>query len=134
MIKGWKWKFALALAVVFLAGIATGLFVGARHAHFVFMGRHAGQPGDHMRRVLQRELQLTPDQLAEISPIIDRASVQLEALRKETGHRVSLTINQAHEEIKTHLTPEQQSRLEEMKRRHQSMLRAHDLLPPPNIP
>lgn len=134
MTKGWKWKLAVALAVVFLAGVTVGLFIGARHAHFVFMGRRSGQPGDHMRRVLQRELRLTPDQLLEISPIIDRTSAQLEALRKETGHRVSQAINQAHDEIKTHLTPEQQARLEEMKRRHQSMLRAHDLLPPPNLP
>ena len=28
MMKGWKWQLAVALVVVFVAGVATGLFAG----------------------------------------------------------------------------------------------------------
>ena len=134
MIKGWKWRLAVALVIVFLAGIATGLFAGARHAHFVFMGRHSGQSGERMRTHLEHELKLTPAQAAQIGPITDRTAAQLEAIRKETSHRVAQTFSQAHKEMLPLLTPEQQERLEELKRRHRHMLQAHDLPPPEEIP
>lgn len=134
MIKGWKWRLAVALVIVFLAGIATGLFAGARHAHFVFMGRHAGESGERMRTHLVRQLKLTPEQTAQVTPITDRAAAQLEAIRKETSHRVAQTFNQAHKEMLPFLTPEQQERLDEMKRRHRHMLQAHDLPPPEETP
>ena len=129
-MKGWKWQLAVALLIVFLAGVATGLFAGARHAHFVFMGRHSGaHTGERMRSRLERQLRLTPEQSAQIAPIIDRTAAQLEAIRKETSKRVAATFDQAHQETIPYLTPEQRERLEEMKRKHRRMLRSHDLPP-----
>ena len=125
MIKGWKWQLAVALIVVFVAGVATGLFAGARHAHFVFMGRHSAHTGERMRSHIERELRLTPEQSAQISPIIDRTAAQLDVIRKETSQRVAATFGQAHDEMIPHLTPEQRERLEEMKRRHHHLLLSH---------
>ena len=133
MTKNWKWKLAVVLLVVFLAGVATGLFAGARHAHFVFMGRHSAHTADRMRSRLTHDLRLTPEQSAQISPIIDRSAAQLDLIRKETSHRVAATFKQAHEEMKPYLTPEQRERLEELKRRHRHMLLSHDV-PPPDEP
>jgi hypothetical protein len=82
-----------------------------------------------MRSRLERQLRLTPEQSAQIAPIIDRTAAQLEAIRKETSQRVAATFKQAHEETIPYLTPEQQERLEEMKRRHRHMLLSHDLPP-----
>ena len=114
MIKAWKWQLVIALLVVFLAGVATGLFAGARHAHAVFMGHHQGPSGERMRRHLERQLRLTPEQSAQIFPIIERTAAQLDLIRRETGQRVSQTMRQAHEDMVPHLTPEQRGRLEEM--------------------
>ena len=133
MMKGWKWQLAVALVIVFLAGVATGLFAGARHAHFVFMGRHSAHTGERMRSHLQRQLHLTPEQSAQISPVIDRTAAQLDVIRKETSKRVAATFGQAHQEMIPYLSPEQRERLEEMKRRHRHMLLSHDL-PPPDAP
>ena len=133
MMKGWKWRLAVALVVVFLAGLATGLFAGAWHARFVFVGRHSGPADGRMRAHLEHELRLTPEQSAQISPIIDRTTAQLETIRKETSQRVAATFSQAHQEMIPYLTPEQQKRLEEMAQRHRHMLHSHGL-PPPETP
>jgi Spy/CpxP family protein refolding chaperone len=132
-MKSWKWQLVIALVVVFFAGMATGLFAGARHAHFVFMGRHGARTGERMRAHMQRELRLTPEQSAQISPIIDRTAAQLEVIRKETSKRVAGTFAHAHQEMLPLLNPEQRERLEEMKRRHRHMLQSHDL-PLPEVP
>ena len=126
MIKGWKWKLTVALVIVFLAGVATGLFAGARRAHVVFMGRHSAHTGERMRSHLERRLQLTPEQAAQVSPIISRTAAQLEVIRSETSQRVAATFGQAHQEMMPYLTPEQRERLQKMKRRHRHMLRSHD--------
>jgi Spy/CpxP family protein refolding chaperone len=132
-MKSWKWQLAIALVIVFIAGMATGLFAGARHAHLVFMGHNSAETGERMRTHIERELRLTPEQSAQISPIIDRTTAELGAIRKETSHRVAATFAQAHQEMIPFLTPEQRERLEEMKRRHRHMLRSHHL-PPPEAP
>ncbi len=132
MMKTWKWQLVVALVVVFLAGVATGLFAGARHAHFRFIMHHSEKTGDRMRRHLERQLHLTPDQTGQVGPIIDRAAEQLEVIRKETSTRVARTMGQAHDEMVPFLTPEQRQRLEEMKHKHQQMMRSHE--PPPDGP
>lgn len=133
-MKTWKWQLAVALVVVFAAGVATGLFAGARHAHWSFIMRHSGSPDDRMRRHLERELKLTPEQVAQVGPIMDRTSQQLETIRKETNARVSETMRKAHDDMIPFLTPEQRERLEEMKRRHQRVLHLQDAPPPPPPP
>ncbi|MGI9089154.1 MAG: hypothetical protein ACR2HH_15675 [Chthoniobacterales bacterium] len=129
MIAGWKWKLALALAVVFLAGVAVGLFAGARHAHFVFIGRH-GHNSERMRDHLARQLRLTPKQSDQIAPIVDGMATQLDVIRTETKHRVATTFERAHQQRMPWLTPEQRERPEELKREHRRMLRGNG--PPPD--
>ena len=133
MIKGWKWRLAIALAIVFLAGVATGLFAGARHARFSFIAHHSGHPGEHMRKNLERRLQLTPEQSTKIEPIINDTATRLETLRKQTSQEVGATFTRMHQEIIPFLTPEQKERLEALQREHQRMQRAHQP-PPPDAP
>lgn len=40
MMRTFEWRIVLGLALVFLAGVATGLFAGAWHAHRAFGDRH----------------------------------------------------------------------------------------------
>ena len=115
-----KWKLIAGFLLVFIAGGATGVFVSAATAHRFFFGPHRhGLVAQAMRNRLQWQLRLTDEQMAKISPIIEKTGAQLEQIRGDTGGRVRETIAQAHREIAPILTPEQQQRLKQMEeRRH----------------
>ena len=130
MNKSLRWKLVLAFVLVFLAGIACGFF-GALHSGRWFWGH--GGPGnlaDHMKRHLQWELRLSPQQVEQISPIINRAASQLETKREQTMRDVHAIFEQAHREMQPLLTAEQQTRLEQMEERHRRTLHRHGFMPP----
>lgn len=123
MTRALKWWLALALVVVFGAGLATGLFAGARHhKRSVFKERRPFM-GERMREHLRRELDLTPEQSAKIAPILDRTAAQLDTIREETQQRISDTMNTSHQEIAPLLNPEQRERLSQIRERHVRMMR-----------
>lgn len=120
-----KWKLIVGFVLVFLAGGATGVFVSAATAHHFFGAHRHGFAAQAMKSRLQRQLRLTDDQLAKISPIIEKTGAQLEQIRGDTGRRVRETIAEAHREIAPLLTPEQQQRLKEMEARHRRWFQHH---------
>ena len=134
MTRALKLWLAAAILVVFLAGGALGLFVGALHARHIIFLRHGPRMADRMQRHLQNELSLTPEQMQQVSPVVERMSTQLDAIRQETSARVAATMNQAHEEMLPLLTPEQRQRLNEMRQRHQHMMHSRDIGRPDSAP
>src|SRR5205807_8847089 len=114
-----KWKLIAGFLLVFLAGGATGVFVSAATAHRFLLGAHRhGYAAQAMKNHLRWQLRLTDEQMAKISPIIEKTGAQLEEIRGDTGKRVRETIAQAHSEIAPILTPEQRERLQQMEQRH----------------
>jgi len=114
-----KWKLIAGFVLVFLAGGATGVFVSAATAHRFFFAAHRhGLVAQAMKNRLQWQLRLTDEQLAKVSPIIEKTGAQLEQIRGDTGRRVRETIAEAHREIAPILTSEQQQRLQQMEERH----------------
>lgn len=130
MTRKVKLWLALAFVLVFLAGAALGVFAGALHARRVFVHGPGPFAGERMRRHLQRELSLTPEQAVKIDPVIDRTAAQLETIRRETAERVSQTMNESHREIVPFLTAEQRERLERMRQRHLRMMGRRNFGPP----
>jgi Spy/CpxP family protein refolding chaperone len=125
MNRALQWRLIAGFVLVFIAGGITGGFVGAAHArHFFLRGPHRGFIKERMGERLQRELKLTPEQVTKISPIIDKASAQLEAIRTETAQRVHETMAQTHREMATVLTDEQREKLKQMHRQPRHGLRA----------
>lgn len=134
MTGGAKSRIAAALLLVFLAGLATGVFAGAWHARHAFTGRHGDRMADRMREHLQHQLKLTPAQLQEMNPILDDMAKQLQEIRADSGRRVSEAMARAHQQLALHLTPEQQTELQRMEQRHQGKSRRHrDTMPPPRV-
>jgi Spy/CpxP family protein refolding chaperone len=136
MSRTLKWWIAVAGVVIFFAGAAVGLFAGAFHArrHHAFMFRHGPRMGERMQQHLRQELQLTPEQSAKVTPIIERMSAQLETIRQETSARVTQTMNESHQEMLPLLTPEQRQKLADLRRRHEHMMHRRDFRPPPDVP
>jgi Spy/CpxP family protein refolding chaperone len=131
MNRALQWKLIAGFLLVFIAGGITGGFVGAAHArHFFLRGPHRGFVKERMGERLKRELNLTPEQVTKISPMLDKASAELEAIRTETAQRVHETMMQTHRDMATVLTDEQRAKLQEMHRRHRRAFRGFHPPPP----
>ena len=118
MNRALKWKLFAGFVLVFLAGGMTGAFIAASQTHHLFFAPYRGALSDRMRSRLRIQLRLTDEQLAKISPVIDKTATQLEAIRTETGRRVHETFAEAHREIAADLTPEQRAKLQAIEERH----------------
>lgn len=130
-----KWKLLLALLLVFVAGGMTGGLVCSSHMRRHFFGPpHSGEMGERFREHLKRALDLTPEQAAKISPIVDATSAKLEAIRVETAQRVRTAMEESERQISPELTPDQQKKLQSLKHRHQKALMRHGMMPPPPEP
>ena len=126
MTRALKLWGAVALLVVFGAGVATGLYAGARHHKRSVFKHQRPFMGERMREHLRRELELTPEQSAQVGPILERTATQLDSIRQETQQRIAETMNTSHEEIAPLLRPEQRERLSEIRERHtRRMQRRH---------
>jgi Spy/CpxP family protein refolding chaperone len=114
-----KWKLIAGFILVFVAGGISGAFLGGLYARHLFFGFHQpGQIGARMKDRLRAELNLTPEQVAKISPIIDKAALQLREIRQETARHVHETIAEAHRQMAVNLTDEQRQKLEQIEERH----------------
>jgi Spy/CpxP family protein refolding chaperone len=71
-----------------------------------------------MKERLRAELRLTPEQVAKISPIVDKTAAQLQEIRRDTGRRVHGIMAEAHKEIAVDLTDEQRQKLQQIEERH----------------
>jgi Spy/CpxP family protein refolding chaperone len=119
MNRALQWKLIAGFILVFVAGGISGAFLGGLYARHLFFGfHHPEQIGAHMKDRLRAELNLTPEQVTKISPIIDKMAVQLREIRLETARHVHETIAEAHRQIAVSLTDEQRQKLQQIEERH----------------
>jgi Spy/CpxP family protein refolding chaperone len=130
MNKSLRWRLILAFVLLFLAGAVCGFFGAMHSGRWIFTHAHSGFLAEHMKRQLQRELALTPEQVQQISPIIDRATSQLQAKREQTMRDVHNIFEETHRQMQPFLNPEQRSKLEQIEQRHLRMLHHHRFMEP----
>jgi Spy/CpxP family protein refolding chaperone len=131
MNQALQWKLIAGFLLVFVAGGITGAFVGGAYArHHFFEVHHPERIGTRMKERLRAELNLTPEQLAKISPIVDKTTVQLRDIRRDTGRRVHEVITEAHQQMTGTLTDEQRQKLQQIENRHRRW-RHHRFHEPP---
>jgi len=119
MNRAMQWKLIAGFLLVFVAGAITGAFVGGSYARHHFFKLHRPERiGAQMKDRLRAELNLTPEQVAKISPIIDKTAAQLRDIRRETGQRVHQVIAEAHRQMAASLTDEQRQKLQQSEERH----------------
>jgi len=134
MNRALQWKLVAGFVLVFLAGGVTGAFVGMAHAHNKFFQTpHRAFLKERMGDRLRKQLNLTAEQVQKISPIVDKASTDMETIRTETARRVHETMAQAHREMAGNLTDEQRKKLQEIESRHRGhRMLFHERHPPPS--
>ena len=114
-----KWKLIAGFVLVFVAGgIAGAAFGGFYARHLLFDLHRPGRMADRMKERLRTELRLTPEQVAKVSPIVDKTAAQLRKIRRDTGQRVHELMTDAHKEIAVNLTDEQRQKLQQIQERH----------------
>src|SRR5213082_3606404 len=114
-----KWKLVAGFVLVFVAGGIAGAALGGFYARHLFIEfNHPGRVGDRMKERLRTELKLTPEQVAKISPIVDKTAAQLHEIRRDTARRVHETIAEAHRQMAVNLTDEQRQKLQQIEARH----------------
>jgi len=119
--------FALAVVLVFAAGLAVGIFADrsllARRPPFRRPSAQAGGGVPTMSRWF-RDLGLSPDQQKKIGEIFKanderiRADEKIRSLRAESNKRFAEIREQLRQEIDSVLTPEQKKKLEAMIQNH----------------
>ena len=121
MNRALQWKLIAGFILVFVAGGISGAFLGGLYTrHFFLEFHHPELIGARMKERLRSDLNLTPEQVAKISPIIDKTAAQLRDIRRDTGQRVHQIMAEAHQQIAANLTDEQRQklhRIEERRRR-----------------
>jgi hypothetical protein len=114
-----QWKLMAGFLLVFIAGGITGAFIGGSYArHHFFELHHPERIAGRMKERLRTELDLTPEQLAKISPIIDKTTAQLRDIRRDTGRRVHDVITDAHQQMAAELNDQQRQKLMQIEERH----------------
>ena len=135
MNRALQWKLIAAFILVFVAGGISGAFLGGSYARHHFFAFHRPELiGGRMKERLGTELNLTPEQVAKISPIIDKTAVQLRDIRRETGRRVHETIAEAHRQMAANLTDEQRQKLQQIEERHRRWRHRGFHEPPAELP
>ena len=121
-----KWKLVAGFVLVFVAGGIAGAALGGLYARHVFFDvHHPRRVGDRMKERLRTELSLTTEQVAKISPIVDKTAAQLQEIRRDTGRRVHEIMAEAHNEIAVNLTDEQRQKLQQIEERHRRWRHRH---------
>jgi Spy/CpxP family protein refolding chaperone len=130
MSRALQWKLIAGFLLVFVAGGITGAFIGGSYArHHFFESHHPERIGSRMMDGLRAELNLTPEQVAKISPIIDKTASQLRDIRRDTGQRVHQIMAEAHRQMAANLTDEQRQKLQQLEERHRQWRHRHSCEP-----
>jgi protein CpxP len=97
--------------------------------------KHDGPGGPHHMMMMEnplehlsKDLNLTDDQKAKVQPIIDQTRPQIAAIHKEAMEKLHAVMENAGNQIRPLLTPEQQTKLDAMKKAHEDMRKAHEAM------
>ncbi len=109
-------KLIAGFILAFLAGGAAGGYFAFQNAPRwrADYGHHPHLLTERLRDRIRTQLDLSPEQLAKIEPILDRAGKQLQAIRVETGGKVRQVMAETNRALQPELTAAQRQRLQEI--------------------
>jgi len=114
-----KLKIALYLAGIFLAGAVTGVFISfqvMRH-----MMPNQARIAERMSQDLQSKLNLTPEQMGTIKPVIEES---INGFKSTLGRDTLASLSNCDARIEVELTPEQKAKFAAMEKDLQDFIRS----------
>ena len=132
MNKSPAWRSVLYAILIFAAGLFSGLVITPMLFRMVVGPPRPAEMSRHMLSRLQSKLDLTSEQVAQIKPLVEQASSDLETMRIGTAKQVFDRIAETNSRIAAFLTPEQIAKLEKMEAERRAHLSDKiPFLPPP---
>lgn len=123
MSKASSWKVFLYAALVFVAGLFIGVIAGPHGLRMFLSPPTPAEMSSHILARLQHRLSLTPEQTAQIKPLVEQTSSDIEAMREATTKQVADRIAETDSKIAPFLTPEQKAKLDQMGIEHREHMR-----------
>lgn len=112
------------MIAIFAAGAVTGGVIATKTARNDLYRLPKGEEMcARMRAKLQSRLDLTPDQLRQIDPLIKEATSQLQSIHRDTVKRTSHAMKECYGRMSPALDPQQRDRLEALDRERQDFIR-----------
>lgn len=119
---------AKLIAVTIASALTLGTLAVYAHetgGHGPRMFRHCGFGGSGKAvEHLTKELDLTPEQQAQLAPIVEQAKPQIKAIHEEAMQKTRAVMENASAQLRPLLTPQQQTKLDAIKKAHEDMLNA----------
>jgi len=85
---------------------------------------HGGMMHHNPLEEMTQSLNLTQDQQAKVTPVLDQAKPQLRAIHEEAMTKAKAVIENSLTQIRPLLTPEQQTKLDAQVKAHMDMMNA----------
>jgi len=124
-------KIRLMSAVLLVVTFAAGTVTGAGVYRWAYNARDAHRPPPHMMSAPPpfHELELTPEQRQNVHAVFERHRTEIEAVMRDAFPKVRAINEKIEAEAREFLTPEQRTKLDQIKAR-----RAAHPGPPPGPP
>jgi hypothetical protein len=121
-----QWKTIGYAAAIFATGAISGGALGMYEAKsHLFQPMRKQEIAIHIMKHLQTRLNLTPDQSAQIQPIVDNVATELGDVRGEISQRVNKIFDDSYAKVSAILTPDQRKELDKMEKERRDMMQAH---------
>ncbi len=120
-----KGKAIFYLTAIFLAGAIGGTVVGYA------AGKRKGfppppRPSEMARHIMARfqsQLDLTPDQVDQIQPLVEQTTANMDVIHRESWHQVSEGFKKLNQQITEYLSEGQRKKLEAMESERREKVR-----------
>jgi Spy/CpxP family protein refolding chaperone len=123
MTKARSWKVVLYATLIFVAGLFIGLLASPHVLRTFLRPPTPAEMSRHILARLQSRLSLTPEQTAQIKPLIEQTASDIDAIRSATTKQVSDRIAETNSKIATFITPEQKVKLDQMEAERREHIR-----------
>lgn len=127
-----KWKVVAYALLIFLAGLFIGAVGSPLLVRTFLRPPSPNELSRHLLARLQSQLALNPEQTAQIEPLIEQTSADLDRMRVATTRQISDRITQTNSQIAVFLTGEQKAKLEKIDaERREHLSHKIPFFPPP---
>src|SRR5437868_15470957 len=114
MTKRRSWKVILYAVLIFVAGLFVGALAGPHILRTFLRPPTPAEMSRHILARLQSRLSLTPEQTAQVKPLVEQTASDIEGIRVATTKQISERIAETDSKIATFLSPEQKVKLDQM--------------------
>jgi Spy/CpxP family protein refolding chaperone len=125
-----SWKIIVYALLIFAAGVLTGVLASPHLARAFMRPPTPAEMSQHLLKRFQSELSITAEQTAQIKPLIEQTSSDLEAVRVSTSKQISTRIDENNSRIEEFLTPEQKIKFKQMEEERRKRFGRHRPPPP----